>query len=57
MADRFASWLVGLSITRWLAWNGFMSGRLIPLCLARDFGVLVRWRHLTRKAAVSYTGG
>ncbi len=57
MRDHFASWLVGLRVTRWLAWRGFMSCHLIPLCLAHAFGVPVRWRHLTRKAAVSYAGG
>lgn len=52
MRDRFASWLVGLRITRWLAWNGFMSCHLIPLCIARSIGVPVRWHHLTGRAGI-----
>ena len=54
MRDHIASWLVGLRVTRWLAWHGFMSCRLIPLCLAHDFSVSVGWRHLVRKTTVSY---
>ena len=53
MRDRFASWLVGLSITRWLAWHGFKSCHLIPLCLAHAFGVPVRWHHLTGKVNIN----
>lgn len=54
MRDRFASWIVGLRITRWLAWHGFMSCHLIPLCIARSIGVPVRWHHLTGRADINY---
>lgn len=47
MRDRFASWLVGLPITWWLAEHGLKSAHLQPLCIARAFGVPVRWHHLT----------
>lgn len=53
MADRFASWLVGLSITWWLAERGFMPCRLIPLCIARSVGVPVCWAHLVGRESIN----
>jgi hypothetical protein len=52
MRDRFASWLIGLPITWWLAEHGFKSCHLLPLCIARAVGVPVRWRHLTGRAGI-----
>lgn len=51
--DCLASWLVGLRITRWLAWHGFKSCHLIPLCIARAIGVTVRWHHLTGRLDIN----
>ncbi len=53
MADRFASWLVGLPVVWWLAEHGFMSCRLIPLCIARSIGVPVRWAHLVGRESIN----
>lgn len=55
--DHFASWLVGLSITRWLAWHGFKPCHLIPLCLAHAFGIPVRWNHLTGRRSINDLDG
>lgn len=51
--DSFASWLVGLPITWWLAEHGFMSARLLPLCIARAVEVPVRWEHLTGRVSIN----
>lgn len=50
MRDRFASWLIGLPITWWLAEHGFKSCHLLPLCIGHAVGVPVRWHHLTGRA-------
>lgn len=51
--DRFASWLTALPITWWMAERGFMSARLIPLCIARNVaGLPIRWSHLIGRVGV-----
>jgi len=53
MRDAFASWLVGLPITWWLAERGFKAAHLIPLCIARQVaGVSIKWCHLTGRVGI-----
>lgn len=53
LLDRFASWLVGLPTTWWLAERGIMSARLLPLCIAGAMGVPVRWAHLMGRVSIN----
>lgn len=57
LRDRFASWLCSRHIVWKLAEAGFMSARLTPLCIARCFGVPVRWAHLTGRASINTVSG
>lgn len=52
MRDAFASWLVGLHLTWWLAERGFKSAHLLPLCIGNGVGLRVRWHHLTGRVGI-----
>ena len=51
--DQFAAWLCARRLTWGLAESGFMSARLIPLCIASAMGVDVRWEHLTGRVSIN----
>jgi len=53
LRDRFASWLCSRRLTWALAEAGFMSARLLPLCIARAVSVSVRWEHLTGRVSIN----
>lgn len=57
LRDRFASWLCSRRLTWTLAEAGFMSARLLPLCIARNFDVTVRWEHLTGRVSINTADG
>lgn len=53
LRDRFASWLCSRRIVWAAAEAGFMSARLLPLCIARCVGVPVRWEHLAGRVSIN----